>query len=63
MFFLYYIYFSYFYFCYIFFILNIFGFLIFIEDKLNFESRLYDLIELECKGLVMNDKVKIKVIE
>lgn len=43
-----------FYFCTFFFILNTFGFSTSTEDKSNSESRLHDSIELECKGLAMN---------
>lgn len=38
----------------LFFILNTFGFSTSTEDKSNSESRLHDSIELECKGLAMN---------
>lgn len=57
--FLHYIHFSYFYFCNIFFMLNTFGFSTSTEDKSNSESRLHDSIELECKGLTMN-QTKLK---
>lgn len=44
-----------------FFILNTFGFSTPTEDKSNSESRLHDSIELECKGLAMNQtKIKSK---
>lgn len=43
-----------FYICTFFFILNTFGFSTSTEDKSNSESRLHDSIELECKGLAMN---------
>lgn len=50
-----------FYFCTFFFILNTFGFSTSTEDKSNSESRLHDSIELECKGLAMNQtKLKSK---
>lgn len=39
---------------YFFYILNTFGFSTSTEDKSNSESRLHDSIELECKGLAMN---------